>query len=361
LSIMRRMTRLLCAASASSTVRAMTSPCPPNQAALLLAVLSKLPPGALVNADQLRSLMGVHSRDLCGVPLKQVGGSWSMALKNVLGEPVSSESRSHRPGHRSSRGFKPGRHYLVPANAELQWQDPRPAPEKSTQCLGQLVDGSTTWVTNDPHACDQLVVECQFDSAPHIGLDIEWTPTMVRGQHAAIALLQLATRERCLIVRVGQMDPPLPVGLQRILGATAPVKVGRGIRQDARMLRSQLGAEVNGVVELLGKDSLKSLARSVGGLKLPEEGKWMNNWDARDLSENALRYAAFDSIAAFAIHAAQLKGGKQPGMPSAQKMQDGDGEIQPFSRNQRRKKALKDLRADEAREEQQGGEMDTAG
>ena len=349
--------RLLC--SVAVPVRcSLTPPCAPIQTDLLRAVLSKLPPGAIVSADQLRSLMGVHSRDLCGVPLKQVGGSWTTALKSVLGKP---EVRERRPQGSSSSSPQ----FVVPPEPELQWMDPRPPPEPSTRCLGELVVGSTTWLTNEPAACDELVAECGFESARHIGLDAEWTPTMVRGQIAEIAMLQLATREHCLLVRVGQMPLPLPPRLRALLEASSPLKVGRGIRQDARLIRSQLGANLDGVTELAGRESLKALARTVGGLKPPDDGKWMTNWDARELLDESLCYAAFDSIAAYAVHANSPRGATTGGSRGARtrlsksggapaRTGSSDEAVQPTSaraprtsaRRTRASARLRELRAD---------------
>lgn len=284
-----RLARLLCSVAVPSR-SALNPPCAPSQAELLRAVLSKLPEGALVSTQQLRSLMGVHALDLCGVPLKQVGGSWALALTNVLGKP-------EHPG----RGRSGDSQYIVPPDPELQWTDPRPPPAMLTQYLGELVDGSTTWMTNDPDACDELVEQCGFQTASHIGLDTEWTPTMVRGQRMHVSMMQLATREHCLLLRVGQMPLPLPPRLRALLGASSPLKVGRGIRQDTRLIRTQLGADLDGVRELPGRESLKSLARTAG-LRVPTGDRWMTNWDARVLPEDSLRYAAFDSIAAYAVH-----------------------------------------------------------
>lgn len=316
-------------------------PVAPSQAELLRAVISKLPPGALVTTDQLRSLMGIHSRDLCGVPLKEVGGSWNLALQDVLGKPESRERNERRGSGRSSSGGKLIS-YIVPAESAVQWTDPRPPPELSTRCLGEVVEGSVTWLTNDPAACDELVQQCGFETASHVGLDTEWTPTMVRGQRTEIAMLQLATREQCLLVRVGQMPRPLPPRLCALLGASSPLKVGRGIRQDAKLIRAQLGAVLAGVKELPGRESLKSLACTVGGLRLPGDGKWMTNWDARELDTTSLQYAAFDSIAAFAVHASVASG-------CHQSMQGGPGPGQVARTRSRRSEmraALKELGAE---------------
>ena len=348
---MRRLRGLcLCTVTLPSARSISGPPVASSQAELLRAVISKLPPGALVTADQLRSLMGIHSRDLCGVPLKEVGGSWNLALQDVLGKPESRERDGRRGSGRSNSGGKLIS-YIVPAESAVQWTDPRPPPELSTRCLGEVVEGSVTWLTNDPAACDELVQQCGFETASHVGLDTEWTPTMVRGQRTEIAMLQLATRERCLLVRVGQMPRPLPPRLCALLGASSPLKVGRGIRQDAKLIRAQLGAALAGVKELPGRESLKALACTVGGLRLPGDGKWMTNWDARELDTMSLQYAAFDSIAAFAVHA-----------KSNQTMQ-GTGQIaRTRSRRSEMRAALKELGAgaeeeqDEEAEAQSGEE-----
>ena len=78
--------------------------------------------------------------------------------------------------------------------------------------------------------------------------------------------------------------------------------MGRGVREDAKLIRRQCECEVNGVVELPGRANLKTMARTVGGLAVPNEGKWLTNWEARMLGTEALRYAAFDAIAAHAVY-----------------------------------------------------------
>lgn len=60
---------------------------------------------------------------------------------------------------------------------------------------------------------------------------------------------------------------------------------------------------ISHTLALAGKESLKTLARSVGGMR-PPRGKWCTNWDARHLPEDALQYAAFDAVAAYVVYAA---------------------------------------------------------
>ena len=89
-----------------------------------------------------------------------------------------------------------------------------------------------------------------------------------RGQQLRLGMLQLATREYCLLVRIGQMARPLPA-LSALLAANAPVKVGRGVAADANKLEGD-GCLVGSIdlEELKGKDSLKDAARKVARLEL---------------------------------------------------------------------------------------------
>ena len=325
------------------TLAHATPPCAATQASVLKAVLSKLPPGAAVSSDQLRSLCGVWARDLCGQPFKLLSGSWELALQDAFAEqpppppPPPPPSRNGRRGSRRSSTSAPpapGK-FIVPATP--LWVDPRPLPELSTHCLGELVEGSTTWLTNDAQRADELLVEFGFDTCAHIGLDLEWTPTMVRGQLAQVSMMQIATREHCLLLRVGQMveraaalnresngasaaqNPPsllmpvaaagsasaaspLPPVLRTVLSSDAPLKVGRGIKEDAKLIRRQLGVIPAGVAELPGRLSLKELARTTTSLKQPVQKRWMANWDAQTLDEEVLYYAAFDAISAYEIY-----------------------------------------------------------
>ena len=103
-----------------------------------------------------------------------------------------------------------------------------PAGCRQPPRFDELLPGSTTYLTNEPDACDDLLRECNFESAGHLGLDLEWTPTMVRGQQLAVSLLQLATRDHCLLIRVGEMRAmgveALPPGLTRLLTTNPPSK-----------------------------------------------------------------------------------------------------------------------------------------
>ena len=272
---------------------------PDPQLRLLKAVLSRLPPGADVSRDQLRSMMGLLSSDLCGLPLKQVPGSFDAAVRVLMDADWRTEALQ------------------VPMDVAAWLREPAAPPVPSTQRIGEVA-GATTWLSNEPERVDELVVATGLMDEPAIGFDLEWTPTMVRGQEVRLALLQVATRRQCLLVRIGQMSRPLPPALSELLAAAAPVKVGRGVAADANRLEREFGCLVGRVDELKGRQSLKDVARSVARLEPPyKTGSALTNWDARELSTEVLQYAAFDAIAA--AHVYHVQGGRGAQEPEARR------------------------------------------
>ena len=260
----------------------------PDQKSLLRAVVSLLPPGASASQSQLRQLCALHAPDLCGQSSRSLAGSWMRALTSVLGQPA------------------PDGTFTLPEGA-AGWVDPRPPPRLETRRLAPalLVDSMSdveTWLTNDDDEADRLVRDC-FERAPYVGLDLEWAPTLVRGQRARVALLQLATDSHCLLLRLHAADDAttraLPPRLAQLLGAERPLKVGRGVAGDARLLCEQFGCDVRGAVELPGSESLKNLARRVG--LTPPSSEARTDWGSRQLTGEAIAYAAFDAWASAAV------------------------------------------------------------
>ena len=103
---------------------------------------------------------------------------------------------------------------------------------------------------------------------------------------------------------------PLPPALCAVLAAQTPVKVGRGVADDANRLEAEGCCDVGWVDELPGRESLKDLAARVPALPRVtrrQAGGFMTNWEARALSPDTLHYAAFDAIAAAATeHGAEI-------------------------------------------------------
>lgn len=97
-----------------------------DRSSLLLAVLSLLPPSTPISLSQLKTLMGLYSRDLCGVPFRQVPGSFEQTLPSLLSPPTAR-----------------GDAWITPP-IPIQWEDPRPPPPLSTRLIDQVIPGSIT-------------------------------------------------------------------------------------------------------------------------------------------------------------------------------------------------------------------------
>mmetsp|Transcript_40592 Transcript_40592/g.71419 ORF Transcript_40592/g.71419 Transcript_40592/m.71419 type:complete len:477 (-) Transcript_40592:137-1567(-) len=270
-------------------------PVPRDYEALLKAVVSQLRPDSQVTEDQLHMLMGLYSRDLTGHPFKEVSGDPGRALLNVFGKMAQE-------------------FYIVPENPQSLWSDTRPPPDVFTCRLGQLgVKEAVTWLSNDPVGVDKLLLELGFLNETHIGIDTEWTPTVVRGRRQKLSLLQLATDKSCLIIRVGQMSS-LPPLLTEVLADEGLPKVGRAVSRDAQKIQQQFNVTVNGLRELTGSMDLKSTAKHIARMNAPRaKGRkgWMTNFDARVLKEETLAYATYDAIAGYRVHALKPRGGRE--------------------------------------------------
>ena len=160
--------------------------------------------------------------------------------------------------------------------------------------------GALAWVSNDAERVDALVDECGFASAPFVGLDVEWTPSFVRGQAERPALLQLATRQRCVLVRINQMGRVRTRRGCARLGADAPLKVGRAAY--ARRLEA-LGLDVGAVDELPGRLGLKQSRRRRRASRCPAPAAAHDQLGRpRPADHRSLAYAAFDAVAAAAVY-----------------------------------------------------------
>jgi ribonuclease D len=136
--------------------------------------------------------------------------------------------------------------------------------------------------------------------ATELGFDTETRPSFKKGEFYKVALLQLATEEAAFLIRLHGITQFQ--GIKRIFENTQVVKVGVAIRDDLKSLLKMFHFQPENFVEL------QSLAKTKGlknfGLKgMAEEilqgtiskGPKTTNWEARDLTDKQLQYAATDA------------------------------------------------------------------
>lgn len=135
---------------------------------------------------------------------------------------------------------------------------------------------------------------------PYLGFDTETRPSFKKGQINQVALLQLSTNERAFLFRLNKQEVSRKI--IEILADEKIIKAGVAIRDDIKVLQSKQKFSPAGFVELqdearkrgIESFSLKKLAAIVLGLRI-SKAQQLSNWEADELTEPQLRYAATDA------------------------------------------------------------------
>lgn len=133
-----------------------------------------------------------------------------------------------------------------------------------------------------------------------IGFDTETKPSFRKGKVNPTSLIQLATDERAWIIRVSRIGYPRE--LLDLLSSDEVIKVGAGLNDDLRRLRSDFQFEPGGFLDLqqyveafrIEEKGLKKMSAIVLGKRI-SKSQQVSNWDAERLTEAQLRYAATDA------------------------------------------------------------------
>jgi ribonuclease D len=133
-----------------------------------------------------------------------------------------------------------------------------------------------------------------------VGFDTETKPSFKKGKIHPTSLIQLATLDQAWIIRVSRIG--YPEKLQEMLSSEEVIKVGLGLNDDLRRLRSDFHFEPAGFLDLqqyveafrIGEKGLKKLSAIVLGRRI-SKSQQVSNWEADTLTEAQLRYAATDA------------------------------------------------------------------
>lgn len=142
---------------------------------------------------------------------------------------------------------------------------------------------------------------------PFLGFDTETKPSFKKGQINNVALLQLSTDEKAFLFRLNHFDLQKP--LLKLLSNPNIIKAGAAIRDDIKTLQVNRHFEPGGFVELqdeaknrgINNFSLKKMAGIVLDCKI-SKAQQLSNWEAEELSEAQLRYAATDAWISYKIY-----------------------------------------------------------
>ncbi len=133
-----------------------------------------------------------------------------------------------------------------------------------------------------------------------MGFDTESRPAFQKGVVNRVALLQLATAQRCYLFRLNRIGLPKP--LLRLLESSKIAKIGLSVEGDIRELNTIGRVRARGFVDLqklapqfgiTDLSLLKIVAIVLGGRI--SKAQRLSNWEAASLTDAQRLYAATDA------------------------------------------------------------------
>ena len=142
---------------------------------------------------------------------------------------------------------------------------------------------------------------------PVLGFDTETRPSFKKGKVYPTSLIQISSLEQAWILRVSRIG--YPTKLLEILSGEIPLKIGLGLQDDLRRLRTDFQFEPKGFLDLqnyvqafrIDEKGLKKISGIVLNKRI-SKSQQVSNWDADELSEAQLRYAATDAWICLTIY-----------------------------------------------------------
>lgn len=142
-----------------------------------------------------------------------------------------------------------------------------------------------------------------LEDQPLIGFDTETKPSFRKGEINQVSLLQLATANQAFIFRLNHIGFPAP--LRSLLEKENVVKVGAAVHDDLKALKKltdsffpQSFFDLNDELKKVGFHNVG--VRNLCGMVLKiriSKAEQVSNWEASQLTERQLRYAATDAWA----------------------------------------------------------------
>ena len=162
-------------------------------------------------------------------------------------------------------------------------------------------------------AAEAAVALAAMQAADVLGFDTESKPTFQKGEvSTGPHLVQLATDDVAYLFQIGATPGAIETGvLKAVLESPAILKVGFGLLDDIKRLRSKLGIETANVLDLstamrrneknpLGAKT--AVARHFGQALQKSKRITTTNWSLPRLSEKQILYAADDAHVALRLY-----------------------------------------------------------
>jgi ribonuclease D len=153
-------------------------------------------------------------------------------------------------------------------------------------------------VVDDAHHLSKAFTEINHHKT--VGFDTETKPVFVRGHQNKVALMQIALPDKVFLIRINHTG--LQPEIIHFLENENIAKAGVALRDDIKALQRLKKFEPQGVIELadlakkagLEIEGVKKLAGLLLGFRISKSAQ-TSNWEANDLNEKQISYAATDA------------------------------------------------------------------
>lgn len=160
-------------------------------------------------------------------------------------------------------------------------------------------------IVDTPEKVEAAVKE--LSKSPLIGFDTETRPSFRKGQSFNVALVQLATPECSFLFRINKIG--FPSELIKILENPKLTKVGLSIHDDFHGLEKIAEIIPQSFIDLqnytknfkIEDNSLSRMYAILFGERI-SKGQRLTNWEADELTDLQLHYAALDAFACIKIY-----------------------------------------------------------
>jgi len=161
------------------------------------------------------------------------------------------------------------------------------------------------FVVDTPGNADQAInYLSEFDN---IGFDTETRPSFRKGNLNNVALIQLATNNRCYLFRLNRIG--FSTSLIRLLSDANIHKIGLSLRDDFTGISRRMKFTPQGFIDLqkivsehdIADLSLQKIYAILFRKKISKSQR-LSNWEAEELTEAQKKYAALDAWACLRIY-----------------------------------------------------------
>lgn len=150
-----------------------------------------------------------------------------------------------------------------------------------------------------------------------LGFDTESKPTFKKGISSHVSLIQIAADDICFLFRIRKMDDLEP--LREIIEDAGILKIGLSLHDDFNNLSHNYSFKPAGFVDLqkivpdfqFGCSSLQKIYAILFDMRI-SKSQQLSNWDAAELSEAQMSYAAIDAWACIRIYRSLMAPGFNP-------------------------------------------------